>query len=87
MQGRVQGRVQGRLRVCASLQDYGSARAHMEGFIKKFRYNAKRASLVQSRVKALDGCVCRLARGAGDLADVACSHPLAVPSFAPRVLQ
>ncbi|KAK4389801.1 ABC transporter F family member 3 [Sesamum angolense] len=30
------------------------ARAHMQSFIDKFRYNAKRASLVQSRIKALD---------------------------------
>ncbi|XP_042446932.1 ABC transporter F family member 3-like [Zingiber officinale] len=30
------------------------ARAHMQAFIDKFRYNAKRASLVQSRIKALD---------------------------------
>jgi len=29
-------------------------RAHMQTFIDKFRYNAKRASLVQSRIKALD---------------------------------
>jgi ATP-binding cassette subfamily F protein 3 len=27
--------------------------AHMQGFIDKFRYNAKRASLVQSRLKAI----------------------------------
>ncbi|KAJ3695225.1 hypothetical protein LUZ60_000602 [Juncus effusus] len=30
------------------------SRAHMQDFIDKFRYNAKRASLVQSRIKALD---------------------------------
>ncbi|KAL5712991.1 ATP-binding cassette sub- F member 3 [Ranunculus cassubicifolius] len=30
------------------------AKAHMQNFIDKFRYNAKRASLVQSRIKALD---------------------------------
>ncbi|KAK1260370.1 ABC transporter F family member 3 [Acorus gramineus] len=30
------------------------AKAHMQAFIDKFRYNAKRASLVQSRIKALD---------------------------------
>ncbi|WCJ26568.1 ATP-binding cassette sub-family F member 3 [Euphorbia peplus] len=30
------------------------ARQHMQSFIDKFRYNAKRASLVQSRIKALD---------------------------------
>ncbi|KAM7279333.1 hypothetical protein ACFE04_006467 [Oxalis oulophora] len=30
------------------------SRAHMQTFIDKFRYNAKRASLVQSRIKALD---------------------------------
>eukprot|EP00611_Tribonema_gayanum_P019293 TRINITY_DN3317_c0_g1_i5.p1 TRINITY_DN3317_c0_g1~~TRINITY_DN3317_c0_g1_i5.p1 ORF type:complete len:356 (+),score=137.83 TRINITY_DN3317_c0_g1_i5:209-1276(+) len=29
-------------------------REHMQEFIDKFRYNAKRASLVQSRIKALD---------------------------------
>ncbi|KAL9259154.1 ABC transporter F family member 3-like protein [Drosera capensis] len=29
-------------------------RSHMQAFIDKFRYNAKRASLVQSRIKALD---------------------------------
>ena len=28
-------------------------RAHMQGFIDKFRFNAKRAALVQSRIKAL----------------------------------
>lgn len=30
------------------------SREHMQSFIDKFRYNAKRASLVQSRIKALD---------------------------------
>jgi ATP-binding cassette subfamily F protein 3 len=30
------------------------ARSHMQDFIDKFRYNAKRASLVQSRIKALE---------------------------------
>lgn len=30
------------------------SRAHMQTFIDKFRFNAKRASLVQSRIKALD---------------------------------
>ncbi|XP_034710700.1 ABC transporter F family member 3 [Vitis riparia] len=30
------------------------ARSHMQSFIDKFRYNAKRAALVQSRIKALD---------------------------------
>ncbi|KAK9926366.1 hypothetical protein M0R45_023600 [Rubus argutus] len=30
------------------------SRAHMQAFIDKFRYNAKRAALVQSRIKALD---------------------------------
>ncbi|XP_047325881.1 ABC transporter F family member 3 [Impatiens glandulifera] len=30
------------------------SRAHMQSFIDKFRFNAKRASLVQSRIKALD---------------------------------
>ncbi|KAL6912311.1 hypothetical protein ACP4OV_001116 [Aristida adscensionis] len=30
------------------------AREHMQAFIDKFRYNAKRASLVQSRIKALE---------------------------------
>lgn len=29
-------------------------RAHIQSFIDKFRYNAKRASLVQSRIKALE---------------------------------
>ncbi|KAL6986452.1 ATP-binding cassette sub- F member 3 [Sarracenia purpurea var. burkii] len=29
-------------------------KAHMQSFIDKFRYNAKRASLVQSRIKALE---------------------------------
>ncbi|GMN31415.1 hypothetical protein TIFTF001_003244 [Ficus carica] len=29
-------------------------RSHMQSFIDKFRYNAKRASLVQSRIKALE---------------------------------
>ncbi|XP_057967633.1 ABC transporter F family member 3 [Malania oleifera] len=29
-------------------------RTHMQSFIDKFRYNAKRAALVQSRIKALD---------------------------------
>ncbi|KAL8150296.1 hypothetical protein V2J09_020104 [Rumex salicifolius] len=30
------------------------SRAHMQNFIDKFRYNAKRAALVQSRIKALE---------------------------------
>jgi ATP-binding cassette, subfamily F, member 3 len=29
-------------------------RAHVQAFVDKFRYNAKRASLVQSRIKALE---------------------------------
>jgi ATP-binding cassette subfamily F protein 3 len=28
--------------------------AHMQEFVDKFRYNAKRASLVQSRIKAIE---------------------------------
>ena len=28
--------------------------AHMQTFIDKFRFNAKRASLVQSRIKAME---------------------------------
>ncbi len=28
-------------------------KAHMQAFVDKFRYNAKRASLVQSRLKAI----------------------------------
>ena len=28
--------------------------AHMQAFIDKFRYNAKRASMVQSRIKAMN---------------------------------
>lgn len=28
--------------------------SHMQAFIDKFRYNAKRASLVQSRIKAME---------------------------------
>ena len=31
-----------------------SRRKHVQAFIDKFRYNAKRASLVQSRIKALE---------------------------------
>lgn len=27
---------------------------HMQEFVDKFRYNAKRASLVQSRIKAIE---------------------------------
>ncbi|RZC91469.1 hypothetical protein C5167_027534 [Papaver somniferum] len=30
------------------------AKAHMQAFVDKFRYNAKRASLVQSRIKAIE---------------------------------
>ncbi|CAA6662668.1 unnamed protein product [Spirodela intermedia] len=37
-----------------ALETSEKARAHMQAFIDKFRYNAKRASLVQSRIKALD---------------------------------
>ncbi|KAJ1694600.1 hypothetical protein LUZ63_011298 [Rhynchospora breviuscula] len=37
-----------------ALEANEKARAHMQAFIDKFRYNAKRASLVQSRIKALD---------------------------------
>ncbi|XP_048230002.1 ABC transporter F family member 3 isoform X2 [Ricinus communis] len=37
-----------------ALEANEKARAHMQSFIDKFRYNAKRASLVQSRIKALD---------------------------------
>jgi ATP-binding cassette subfamily F protein 3 len=36
----------------AEAQD--ARRAHIQSFIDKFRYNAKRASLVQSRIKALE---------------------------------
>ncbi|KAI4315559.1 hypothetical protein L6164_028355 [Bauhinia variegata] len=37
-----------------ALEAHDRARAHMQSFIDKFRYNAKRASLVQSRIKALE---------------------------------
>lgn len=37
-----------------ALETSEKARAHMQAFIDKFRFNAKRASLVQSRIKALD---------------------------------
>ncbi|XP_042033999.1 ABC transporter F family member 3-like [Salvia splendens] len=37
-----------------AFESHERARAHMQSFIDKFRYNAKRASLVQSRIKALD---------------------------------
>ncbi|XP_004502066.1 ABC transporter F family member 3 [Cicer arietinum] len=37
-----------------ALEAHERSRAHMQTFIDKFRYNAKRASLVQSRIKALD---------------------------------
>ncbi|KAK9161064.1 hypothetical protein Syun_007405 [Stephania yunnanensis] len=39
-----------------ALETNEKARAHMQDFIDKFRYNAKRASLVQSRIKYLN-CV------------------------------
>lgn len=37
-----------------AVEAHERSRAHMQSFIDKFRYNAKRASLVQSRIKALD---------------------------------
>lgn len=37
-----------------AFESHERSRAHMQSFIDKFRYNAKRASLVQSRIKALD---------------------------------
>ncbi|XP_061374261.1 ABC transporter F family member 3 [Gastrolobium bilobum] len=37
-----------------ALEANEKARSHMQTFIDKFRYNAKRASLVQSRIKALE---------------------------------
>lgn len=37
-----------------AIESNEKARAHVQAFIDKFRYNAKRASLVQSRIKALD---------------------------------
>jgi ATP-binding cassette subfamily F protein 3 len=33
---------------------YTERRAHMQAFVDKFRFNAKRASLVQSRIKAIE---------------------------------
>merc|ERR1719456_1718618 len=33
---------------------YKAERAHMQEFVDSFRYNAKRASLVQSRIKAIE---------------------------------
>jgi ATPase subunit of ABC transporter with duplicated ATPase domains len=48
-------RVREELRV-KQLREYDAnekKRAHMQAFIDKFRYNAKRASLVQSRIKAV----------------------------------
>ena len=33
---------------------YLDKRAHMQEFVDKFRFNAKRASLVQSRIKAIE---------------------------------
>ena len=35
-------------------QAYQDKRAHMMEFIEKFRANAKRASIVQSRIKAVE---------------------------------
>ena len=35
-------------------QAYQDKRAHLVDFIEKFRANAKRASLVQSRIKAVE---------------------------------
>lgn len=37
-----------------AIESSEKAKEHMQNFIDKFRYNAKRASLVQSRIKALD---------------------------------
>lgn len=37
-----------------AVEAHERARSHMQSFIDKFRYNAKRASLVQSRIKALE---------------------------------
>lgn len=37
-----------------AIESSEKAKEHMQKFIDKFRYNAKRASLVQSRIKALD---------------------------------
>ena len=36
---------------------YKAERAHMQEFVDKFRYNAKRASLVQSRLTAIEKLV------------------------------
>lgn len=38
----------------AAAESQDMRRKHMQAFIDKFRYNAKRASLVQSRIKALE---------------------------------
>lgn len=38
----------------AAAEAQAARREHMQAFVDKFRYNAKRASLVQSRIKALD---------------------------------
>ena len=38
----------------AAHESFEAKKAHMEKFVEKFRYNAKRASLVQSRIKAID---------------------------------
>ncbi|CAL0323066.1 unnamed protein product [Lupinus luteus] len=37
-----------------AIEAHERSRSHMQSFIDKFRFNAKRASLVQSRIKALD---------------------------------
>eukprot|EP00890_Picochlorum_soloecismus_P002952 jgi/Picsp_1/3658/NSC_06495-R1_abc transporter family protein len=38
----------------AAHESFEAKKAHMEKFVEKFRFNAKRASLVQSRIKAID---------------------------------
>lgn len=53
-------------------------RAHIQKFIDRFRFNAKRASLVQSRIKALDKL------GGVELLDAVCTCnnlPIAVAGF------
>lgn len=38
----------------AALEKQDKERAHMQAFVDKFRYNAKRASIAQSRIKAIN---------------------------------
>ena len=50
----ITGRVQKMTNLAKQAESLDAKKKHMQAFVDKFRFNAKRASLVQSRLKAIE---------------------------------